>query len=342
MRRPPPFLLALVAAFTLAITACSSVTGYAATVDGDRISRGSLESELRDIAANDKYLKFVESQVQIRTNGVFDAAFTASVLTRQIIYDLVEKDLAKRKLAVTPGDLQAARASVGDRVGGADVFAAFAKRYQDILVRRSADVTVLSFALAGQGSPEQASRAYYDAHKDEFASVCVRHILLPTVDAANQAKGRLDAGEDFGQVAKAVSTDTGSAPQGGDLGCYSRDNQLVPEFSQAMFSQPVGQVGAPVQTQFGFHLILVTSRDVPPYEQVAAKVRDKAATDAQGKLQAWVEEVVNKAKIDVNPKYGHFDKKGADSRVVPPQAPTTKGGTSATTGPATTAVPAGP
>jgi len=338
MRRLSPYLFALVAGVALVASACGSVTGYAATVNGTRISQASIESELRDIGANDKYLKYVESQVQVRTNGVFDAAFTASVLTRQIIYELVDQDMAKRKLKLAPSDLAAARASIGDRMGGNDVFADFKKSYQDTLLRRAADVSVLSFALAGQGSPERASRIYYDTHKDDFAKACVSHILVSTQDAANQAKARLDAGEDFAAVAKAVSIDTGSKDQGGDLGCYSHDNQLVPEFSQAMFAQPVGQVGAPVQTQFGFHLILVKSRDVPPYEEVAAQARDKAATADRDKLQAWVDDVVNKAKIDVNPKYGRFDKKGAQSRVVPPEAPTTK----ATPGAASTTAPAGP
>lgn len=328
MRRLHVCLLALVAAVTLAASGCGSVSSYAATVNGTRISRSSLEGELRDIAGNDKYLKFIESQVQVRSNGVFDAAFTASVLSRQIIYELVDKDLARRKIILSAGDLAAARASVGNRVGGDDVFKAFPKSYQDTLVRRSADVTVLSFALAGQGTPEQASRAYYDAHPGDFAQACVSHILVPTQDQANQVKARLDGGEDFATVAKAVSTDTGSASQGGQLGCYSHDNQLVPEFSQAMFTQPVGQVGAPVQTQFGFHLILVKSRTVPPYEQVAAQARDAAAAATQDKLHSWVEGVIDRAKIKVNPQYGHFEKKGADSRVVPPQAPTTTTNTS--------------
>jgi parvulin-like peptidyl-prolyl isomerase len=315
----------------LAGTACA-VTSPAATVDGSRISRGDLEGELRDIASNDKYLKFIESQVQVRTSGVFDASFTASVLSRQIIYELVSKDLVRRKITLSKADLDAARASAANRVGGDDIFNSFPKAYQDLLARRSAELTVLSFALLDQGSPDQAAKAYYDAHPDEFAQVCVSHILVGSKEEADQVKGRLDAGEDFATVAKAVSKDTGSAPQGGELGCFGRENQLVPEFAQAMFAQPVDQVGAPVQTQFGFHLIKVRSHTVPPYDQVVGQVRDKASASAQDKLESWVDGVITKAKITVNPKYGRFDKKGAQSRVVPPQAPTTGGGPGTTAG----------
>ena len=330
MRRPVPplsrlgrrFVVAVLGALTLFAAACS-VTPAAATVDGHRISRGDLEGELRDIASNDKYLKYVESQVPVRSNGVFLSSFTASILSRQIMYDLIHRDLARRKLAVTNSDLDAARGSVADRLGGEDVFTAFPKRYQDMLVRRSAEVSVLSFALLDQGPPDQAAKAYYDAHQDEFAQVCVSQILVGSKEEADQVKGRLDHGEDFGAVAKQVSKDTASAPQGGDLGCFGHDNQLVPEFAQAIFSQPVGQTGNPVQTQSGFHIFLVRSRTVPAYDQVAGKARDKAVSSAQNKLTAWADDTVNKARITVNPKYGRWDKQGAESRVVPPQAPTT-------------------
>ena len=323
MKRLRFSLLALTALLTLVATGCGSVSSYAAEVDGTRISKSELDEELRDIAANDKYLKYIESQVQVRSSGVFDAAFTAQVLTRQIVYELVHQDLAKRKITLSKADLDAARTSASQRVGGDDILNAFDPDYQETLVRRSAEVTVLSFALLEQGPPDQAAKAYYDSHQDDFAQACVSHILVPSKEEADQVKGRLDGGEDFATVAKAVSKDTGSAPQGGELGCFERDNQLVAEFGQAMFSQPIGQVGAPVQTQFGFHLILVKSRNVPPYDQVVSAARDKAVAAGQEKLANWFTEVIEKAKVEVNPQYGRFEKKGGDSQVVPPQAPTT-------------------
>ncbi len=318
-------LTAPVAALALTV-ACSSVSSYAATVDGTRIDRDTLEGELRDVGSNEKYLKLVESQIQspVRTNGVFDASFTSTVLSREIIYELVQKDLARRKIVIGPEDLEAARVSAVDQVGGEEVFNAFPKRYQDTLVQRNAEVTALSFALLGPGSPAEQSKAFFDANGESFAQACVSHILVASPDEANQIKARVEAGEPFAEVAKTTSTDTGSKAQGGDLGCYGKQNQLVPEFSQALFAQPVGVVGAPVQTQFGYHLILVRSRDVPAYDdKVASQAREQAAVAAQDKLEAWADEAVNKADISVNPKYGRWEKAGAQSRVVPPEAPTT-------------------
>ncbi|HEX2043072.1 MAG TPA: peptidylprolyl isomerase [Acidimicrobiales bacterium] len=326
MRSPRSSLLALVsvtAAFALLAAGCGSVSSYAATVDGTRISKAELEEELRDIAANDQYLKYIESQVQVRSSGVFDAAFTARVLTQQIVYELVHQDLERRKITLTRADLDAGRQSAAQRMGGEEILNGFDPEYQETLARRAAEVTVLSFVLLEQGPPDQAAKAYYDSHPDEFAQACVNHILVATKEEGDQVKGRLDAGEPFAEVAKQVSRDSGSAPQGGELGCFTRDNQLVAEFAQAMFTQPVGQVGPPVQTQYGFHLILVKSRDVPPYDQVAAAARDKAVAAGQEKLANWFNGVIEKAEVDVNPQYGRFEKKGGDSQVVPPQAPTT-------------------
>jgi foldase protein PrsA len=319
MRSPRSPVLALVsvtAAFALLAAGCGSVSSYAATVDGTRISKAELEEELRDIAANDQYLKYIESQVQVRSSGVFDAAFTARVLTQQIVYELVHQDLERRKITLTRADLDAGRQSAAQRMGGEEILNIDRTSW-------SAEVTVLSFALLVLGPPDQAAKAYYDSHADEFAQACVNHILVATKEEGDQVKGRLDAGEPFAEVAKQVSKDSGSAPQGGELGCFTRDNQLVAEFAQAMFTQPVGQVGPPVQTQYGFHLILVKSRDVPPYDQVAAAARDKAVAAGQEKLANWFNGVIEKADVNVNPQYGRFEKKGGDSQVVPPQAPTT-------------------
>lgn len=325
MRRFSLSLPALALALALAGTACGSVSPYAAKVDNKSISQGDLEGELRSIAANEPYLKLVESRQQVKGTGAgtFDAAFTALALTRQIYYQLIATEVAKRKLVVTPADLSAARATVIQQIQGEDVFKAFSKSYQDELIRRQAQLDVLTLNLNGQtGSIDDAAKVYYDAHKDEFAKACVSHILVDSQDKANAIKARLDKGEDFATVAKAESQDSQSAANGGALGCdITQETGFVPEFLLAVFTQPVGQVGNPVQTQFGFHLIKVTSRDTPPYDQVKDQVRQKLTSNGQEKLLNWLQDTVNKAKIVVNPKYGTFDKTGSSPGVVPPSRP---------------------
>lgn len=325
MRRLKILFPALVAGLALVATACGSVSPYAAKVDDTSISQDELEKELRSIAANGPYLRLVESRQQVKGTGAntFDAAFTALALTRQIYYELISAELAKRKLAVGPEDLAAARATVIQQIQGEDVFQDFPEDYQQELIRRQAQLDLLTLALNGHtGSADEATRAYYDGHKDEFASACVSHILVPTREQAEDLRGRIAGGQDFAAVARAESQDTQSAQKGGELGCdITQETGFVPEFLLAVFTQPVGEVGSPVQSQFGFHVIKVTSRDVPPYDQVKEEARQKLAASGQEKLLTWLQETVTAAKIEVNPKYGTFNKEGASPGVVPPARP---------------------
>ena len=324
MRRLTILFPALVALAVLA-TACGSTSSFAARVDDKSISENDLEKELRSIAANGPYLKLVESRQQVTGSGAgtFDAAFTALALTRQIYYELIATELTTRKLSVGPEDLAAARATVIEQIQGEDVFRDFPEDYQNELIRRQAQLDLLTLALNGQtGSTEDATRAYYDAHRDEFASACVSHILVPDSARAEDIRARIGRGEDFAAIARTESQDTQSAQKGGELGCdITQETGFVPEFLQAVFSQPVGEVGAPVQSQFGYHLIKVTSRDVPPFEEVKDDARQLLTVSGQEKLLTWLQETVTKAKIEVNPKYGTFNKEGSSPGVVPPARP---------------------
>lgn len=325
MRRLFPFLTASVVGLALLASACGSVSPYAAKVGDTSISQDDLENELRSIAANGPYLKLVESRQTVKGTGAgtFDAAFTALALTRQIYYELIGMELASRKLVVGPADLSAARATVIQQIQGEDVFKGFPKAYQDELIRRQAQLDLLTLSLNGQtGSADDASKAYYDAHKDSFAKACVSHILVTTREKADDVKARIARGEDFAAVAKAESTDSQSSAKGGELGCdINQETGFVPEFLLAVFNQPVGEVGNPVQTQFGFHVIKVTSREVPSYDKVKDQARAKLADSGQEKLLTWLQETVAKAKIEINPRYGTFNKEGASPGVVPPARP---------------------
>ena len=320
------FLASLVG-LAVIVSACGSVSPYAAKVDGKRISPDDLEGELRSIASNEQYLQLVEANQPVRGTGqgIFDSAFTALALTRQIYYVLVENELRQRKLAVGPSDLAAAREVVVEQLQGEEVFQKFSKSYQDQLILRQAQLDVLTLSVDGQTTPDQAARAYYDSHRDEFARACVRHILVPEQAKADELRGRLVAGEDFATVARAESKDTESAARGGELGCdITRDTQFVPEFLLAAFAQPVGEVGQPVKTQFGFHIIKVDSRDVPPFDdKVSAQVRQKLTQGGQEKVLTLLQDAAKKADIDIDPKYGSFNNEGNAPTVVPPQAPST-------------------
>ena len=87
---------------------------------------------------------------------------------------------------------------------------------------------------------------------------------------AEELRQRVLAGEDFGALAQEFSK-CPSGQRGGDLGPFSK-GQMVPEFEQAVLTQEIGKVGAPVKTQFGYHLIVVTERNEDAGEMRASHI----------------------------------------------------------------------
>ena len=86
-----------------------------------------------------------------------------------------------------------------------------------------------------------------------------RHILVAAEQAAEDLKTQIENGADFAAMAREHSS-CPSRAQGGDLGEFG-PGQMVPEFDRVVFSAEVGKVHGPVQTQFGYHLIEITSRN---------------------------------------------------------------------------------
>lgn len=89
-------------------------------------------------------------------------------------------------------------------------------------------------------------------------SATARHILVDTEEKCLELKAAIEAGTDFATVAK-ENSNCPSGQSGGDLGSFG-PGQMVPEFDTAVFTGEVNKVLGPIQTQFGYHLLEVTSR----------------------------------------------------------------------------------
>lgn len=85
-----------------------------------------------------------------------------------------------------------------------------------------------------------------------------RHILVDSEEECQKLKNSIEGGADFAEVAAAHSN-CPSGKSGGDLGSFG-PGEMVKEFDQVVFSEAVGQVHGPVKTQFGYHLVEITSR----------------------------------------------------------------------------------
>ncbi len=91
-----------------------------------------------------------------------------------------------------------------------------------------------------------------------MAKATARHILVDTLEQCEELKTQIEGGADFGETAKEHSN-CPSGLKGGELGEFG-PGQMVSEFDQVVFSGEVNEVLGPVKTQFGYHLLEVTSR----------------------------------------------------------------------------------
>jgi len=95
--------------------------------------------------------------------------------------------------------------------------------------------------------------------------VNARHILVKTLDEANEILAALRAGASFADLARASSTDTGSGAKGGELG-WAIASTYVPPFEEAVLRLEVGVISEPIESEFGFHIIQVRAREDRPIE----------------------------------------------------------------------------
>ena len=118
--------------------------------------------------------------------------------------------------------------------------------------------SVLILSLFGIFSVPAMNVTPVQAEQTEFRSVRASHILVDTEEEALELKKRIENGESVEKLAKEYSKCM-SREKGGNLGFFKR-GQMVKPFEDAAFSLPIGVVSDPVKTEYGWHLIKVTSK----------------------------------------------------------------------------------
>lgn len=157
---------------------------------------------------------------------------------------------------------------------------------------------------------------YYEANKDKFTEpeqVKARHILIKSAQNASEeektvAKNKIDAilkeihdGGDFAELAKKDS-ECPSAPQGGDLGFFSR-GQMVKPFEDVAFALQPGQVSDVVETEFGYHIIRVDEKKPGKQlnlEEVQERIKENLTNVGIDKaLAEWLKPIKESASIKI-------------------------------------------
>lgn len=154
--------------------------------------------------------------------------------------------------------------------------------------------------LAERAVTEETVRAAYDDYlaANPAEEVKARHILVESAEEAAAIVEELDGGADFAELAKEKSTGP-TGERGGDLG-YFKFGQMVEPFAEAAFGlEPGTYTAEPVQTQFGWHVILVEDKrtsEPPSFEEMAPQLRQQLEQEA---IQGHLAELRQQAEIEV-------------------------------------------
>lgn len=321
MRAVLPVLVAL------ALGACSDSGGSgaapAATVGGHAIPAEDLVDEMDAIAANTAFVEAHdeaaaangEPTILAEDGDEFVTEFVTDTLGIRIQYDIVSQEVDRLGLEVSDTCTELAREDVEARFtlpDGEELLSGFGEAYSTYLVERQADFLALQAELSGipcgEAISEEAVQAYFEANEEQLTAeeACASHILVATVEEAQEVVALLEGGEDFATLAAERSLDAQSGAAGGQLGCAPA-GQYVQEFDDAVFSQPVGEVGEPVETEFGVHVILVTERSAPSAEQVRAQIEAALQQESEAAFAEWFTAALADTEVVVDPRYGDWD-----------------------------------
>ena len=323
----------LAVAVSIALTSCGSpsVGSYfaptAAVVNGDKIAEAKVSQEMRQALSDPQAAQDLKGPGAPQKR----LELQRQILTRLIKQQLVFQQAPALKVSVKPAEIETEIRKLDDQYKGRKNLEKEASKQgftiaeikqflrERILIERVIE------KISSDAKPKDAElKEFYEQNKATFDDqVRAAHILVCT--SRNQADGscahspedeqrakdlvaRARNGEDFGALAKEFSTDDSNKEQGGDLGYFTR-GQMVPEFEQAAFSVPPGQVSDPVKTRFGFHVIKVLAKGKTFEEAKAELVQSLGEQRGQQAFQDWLNDQLNDAKIVINPRFGRFDKK---------------------------------
>lgn len=337
-------LFALV--LTLVGTSCSSVNPTALTVNSWSLSDSDFQSQL------EAFSKVYEtsggaSQLRSTDGNSWATSYTSAFLNDQLSLQLAQVGVAERGLTISDSDRADAKAILEQNFtssSGASVFADLPSSYQQTLVEGVAAQNVLAAVVLEEAQTDEGLRKLYESTKDQYEGdlVCASHILVLAGSGSSNAtptdaqyatalasikdiQSQITGPSNFASIASAKSQDTGSASAGGALPC-SPKGTYVSEFDSAAWTQPIGTVGVPVKTKFGYHLILVTARGKLTFEQLKDSLKQSVIDNSQAIVDAELARIASKASISVNGRYGMFD--ASTARIVSPAGatPTTVAG----------------
>ena len=279
--------LTLTIALAASLIGCGSATEAAvARVNGEDITRAEFDRLYQQVVA--QFGGDLPEEQAAEYKKMLLGMMIDSVLIRQEA-DKLGADISE----------EAVDAGVTGMMGGTTDMAEFEARINE------AGLTMDDLRSSVKDSLARDFLSAYAAEQGDAATLSetyslLEHILVDEDVLATEIVGRIEAGEDFAELAGEYSTDTFSAAEGGSLG-WAPSSMYVPEFRDAADALAVGDVSAPVQSDFGWHII----RKVDEVEAGTALAEapeelqaDLAASGADVALDQYVADLRESAEIE--------------------------------------------
>ncbi len=231
------------------------------------------------------------------------------ILDTMINEIIINSEIKKLGLDVTEDDVQEELNKMIDAYGGEASFMELMSYYnykvEDIKKNIDMNLKIKRLLSPRLEISDSQVEEYFEDHKDEFGTmeeVLASHILVEEEDLANEIYEKLIGGQDFEELAMEYSID-GSAANGGDLGYFARGD-MVQSFEDKAFSLAIDEIGKPVQSQFGYHIIKVYDKieaEDAKLDDHVETIKDRILEENMADLyDSWYEEIIDNYKIEKN------------------------------------------
>lgn len=222
----------------------------------------------------------------------------------QVLQEMVYDKVLSDKYTVTDKEVQAKVKELKDQMGDNFQTALTSSGYNsEADLKRALRIGMLQekAAIADITVKESEVKEAYENYQPDIKA---RHILVKDKKTAEEVKAKLDKGEDFAELAKEYSTDTGSAANGGDVGWFGT-GEMVPEFEKAALKMKKDEISEPVKSEYGYHIIqLLDKKEKESYKDMKKELENqlKVAKIDQTKVQSILDAEVKKADVDIKDK----------------------------------------
>lgn len=317
-------LSALFAVLVLLLMACdtgsaedgdSSGDGEAvAVVNDEEIPAEDLETRFSTMSENPQF----SQQLEADESGAMEKQLKSQILNQMIQVELLRQGADDLGVEVTDEDIAEQRSEIEDRLEeqGTDLETAMEQQgldeedLEEELETAALQQKVVAELTSDDEVSDEDVAQYFEDNPQQFETAQARQIVTETEEEAQEARERIEGGEDFAAVAEDVSIDDRTASEGGDLGEVSRsDLQMQPALAEAIFetAEP-GELVGPIETQQGWHVIEVTERTQDELTDVEGQIRDNLVTQAENEaLTQWLDEQVQSAEIEVVADFAEWD-----------------------------------